>query len=74
MKINHAHEERESSDTVHRQHHRFVMTMRVELRVDDVALSIERQRFIDSKTFSQNSEFENENRMKLSSCVLSIDA
>ena len=50
------------------------MTMRIELRVDDVALSIEHQRLINLKTFFQDFEFESENRMKLLSRVLSIDA
>ena len=50
------------------------MTMRVELRVDDVALSIEHQRLIDLKTFFQDSKFKSENRMKLSSRVWSIAA
>ena len=74
MNINHAHENRKLFEVVHKSHHRCVMTMRVELRVDDVALSIERQRLIDLKTFFQDLKFKNEDRMKLSSRVWSIAA
>ena len=72
MNVDHAHEDREPSDAAHRSHHRCVMTMRAELRVDDVALSVERQRLIDLKTFFQDSEFKGEDRVELSSRVWSI--
>ena len=69
MNINHAHKDRKSFDVVYKLHHRCVMTMRVELRVDNVTLSIKHQRLIDLKMFFQDSKFKNENKIKLSSRV-----
>ena len=72
MNINYAHENRKSFDIVHKSYHCCVITMRVELYIDDIALSIKRQRLINLKTFFQNSKFKNENKMKLLSRVWSI--
>ena len=69
MNINHVHENRESFDIVYKSHHHCVMIMRIELRVDDVALSIKHQHLINLKTFFQDSKFENENKIKLLSRV-----
>ena len=69
MNINYIHENRKSFDVIYKSHYYCVMIMRVELRVDDVALLIKHQHLINLKMFFQNSKFENENKMKLSSRV-----